>query len=360
MKVPEPRKLPSGNWFCQLRLGGESIPITAATEKECRRQAQLIKAEHMAGKRAVQRSDLTLRQACEQYIAKKEKAQRSPETIRGYDIIMRNRFQDVMDLPVSARTDWQKAYNADAAHLSPKTMENTWRFIRSACREVCGIDLPDVTTLTPKRTEHLFLEPEEIRIFVAEAAKDKKYAIPLMLCLLSCRSSEVQGLSWDDVDLRGGRIHISGAMVQNKAREYVYKDENKTDESSRYIPILIPQLRDALDAVPGKSGKVVKERPNSVYRRANQICERLGLPQVGQHGLRHSYASLCFFLNVPVKATCATGGWKNDKIVTEIYTHLSKKYIDSQLSKMMAFFQNANGVTNDQEETAWLSDSWDA
>lgn len=360
MKVPQPKKLPSGSWFIRLRLGGESIPITCATERECRRQAQLIKAEHLAGKRAVRRSELTLRQVCEQYIAKKEKAQRSPETIRGYDIIMRNRFQGIMDLPVSARTDWQKAYDDDAAHLSPKTMENTWRFIRSACRDVCGIDLPEVMTLTPKRTEHLFLEPEEIKVFVAEAAKDKKYAIPLMLCLLSCRSSEVQGLSWDNVDLKGGRIHISGAMVQNKDREYVYKDENKTDESSRYIPILIPQLRTALEAVPDKQGKVVAERPNSVYRRANQICERLGLPQVGQHGLRHSYASLCFFLNVPVKATCATGGWKNDKIVTDIYTHLSKKYIDSQLSKMMAFFQNGNDNANDYEDAAWLSDSWDA
>ena len=34
MKVPAPRKLPSGSWFIQLRLGGESIPVTAATAKD--------------------------------------------------------------------------------------------------------------------------------------------------------------------------------------------------------------------------------------------------------------------------------------------------------------------------------------
>ena len=27
MKVPEPRQLPSGNWFVQLRLNGVSVPI---------------------------------------------------------------------------------------------------------------------------------------------------------------------------------------------------------------------------------------------------------------------------------------------------------------------------------------------
>ena len=32
MKVPAPRKLPSGSWFIQLRLGGESIPVTAAAK----------------------------------------------------------------------------------------------------------------------------------------------------------------------------------------------------------------------------------------------------------------------------------------------------------------------------------------
>ena len=44
MKVPAPRKLPSGSWFIQLRLGGESIPVTAATAKDCNREAAAIKA----------------------------------------------------------------------------------------------------------------------------------------------------------------------------------------------------------------------------------------------------------------------------------------------------------------------------
>ena len=154
MKIPTPRKLPSGSWFVQLRLGGESIPITAATEKECRYQAQLIKAEHVAGRRRRAWSELTLREVCQAYIARKEKAGASPETVRGYDIIMRNRFQGLMDQPVSLALDWQKAYNADAKHLSPKTMKNTWGFIRTAVRSELGLELPDVTQVAAARTEH--------------------------------------------------------------------------------------------------------------------------------------------------------------------------------------------------------------
>lgn len=65
MIVPEPRKLPSGNWHIQLRLNGKDVYITAPTSKECKDKATLIKAEHKAGKRAniQDLSNITLRQA---------------------------------------------------------------------------------------------------------------------------------------------------------------------------------------------------------------------------------------------------------------------------------------------------------
>lgn len=337
MKVPQPRKLPSGSWFIQLRLGGVSIPVTASTEKECRRQATLIKAEHQAGKRAMRKADMTLRQACESYIRKKENARASPETIRGYDVILHNRFQSVMDIPVSTKTDWQKAYDADAKRLKPKTMANTWSFLRTVCKSECKVDLPDLVTLVPDHKEHAFLNPEEIKVFVAAAAKDRQ-AIPLLLCLLSCRSSEIQGLDWAQVDLKAGRIHIKETVVRNKNGEYVRKPRTKTEGSVRYIPIFIPELRAALEAVPDKTGPVVKAHPSTIYQRANELCERNGLPKVGQHGLRHSFASLCYSLEVPMKITMQLGGWENDRTVSEIYTHLDKAHVGKQVSKLETFF----------------------
>lgn len=51
MNVPKARKLASGTWFIQLRLGGESIPVSAATERAVTREALRIKAEYRAGMR---------------------------------------------------------------------------------------------------------------------------------------------------------------------------------------------------------------------------------------------------------------------------------------------------------------------
>lgn len=337
MKVPTPRKLPSGTWFVQLRLGGESIPVTASTEKECTRQAALIKAEHVAGRRRRSRSELTLREACNQYIARKEKAGASPSTIRGYTNIVNNRFQSIMDQPVSRSLNWQKAYDADAKDKSPKTMQNAWGFVRTVCRKELGLELPEITTLASAKEEHAFLDPEQIKAFVA-AVKGDKYEIPLLLCLMSCRASEVQGLSWRAVDLKENRIHICRTVVQDKEQKFVERSRTKTEGSDRWIPIFIPELRKALAAVKDKSGPVVSCRPNTVYRRANAICEELGLPLVGQHGLRHSFASLCYSLEVPLRVTMRLGGWTSEKVVSEIYTHLDKMNIEKQVGKLKDFF----------------------
>lgn len=69
MKLPEPRKLPSGNYFIQLRLGGESISITDPNRAACIREARAIKAEYLAGKRAKAAPEApTLTEAIDAYI----------------------------------------------------------------------------------------------------------------------------------------------------------------------------------------------------------------------------------------------------------------------------------------------------
>ena len=51
MKIPEPIKVSSGNYYIRMRLNGVNINVTAATATECRNKARLIKAEYKAGKR---------------------------------------------------------------------------------------------------------------------------------------------------------------------------------------------------------------------------------------------------------------------------------------------------------------------
>lgn len=340
--IPGAKQTSSGRWFIQLRLNGKSQYVYGATKEECEQEALVIKSQYKAGKLEIKNdaASITLREACQQYINKKEKAKRSPETVRGYDIIMRHRFQSVMDKPVSSIKNWQSVYDKEAEKYSAKTMKNTWSLIQSAVKSECKIDLPTIEQISEKKTEHAFLTPDEIKVFI-KAAENDKYKIALFLALCSCRVSEIFALDWPNVDLKNKAIHIKGAVVRNKNNTKVEKKENKTEAGERTIPIMIPELEAALKAETEKTGKVIVANENTLLKHSNMICDAAGLPRVGMHGLRHSFASLCYSLEVPVKITMQVGGWKDLNTVMKIYTHLAKKDVGKQVEKLTNFYRNA-------------------
>lgn len=349
MKVPEPRKLKSGTWFIQLRLNGVSVPVSASTKSECRYQAHLIKAEHKAKKRQITpRSELTLKEACERYVARKEQQGRSPSTLRGYDIIVKNRFKSAMPRKVASVRDWQAVYDAEAKSIAPKTLNNAWSFIRTVCKKECGIILPDIEQLPSRSKERPFLTPAQIKTFVAAVA-EHPHRIPMLLCLHSLRASEVQALTWEQIDTNAKTITVRGAVVPDRDGKPVYKAENKTEASARTVPIFVPELLTALTESQQESGRVVSITPNWIYKTINEVCKAHDLPQVGEHGLRHSFASLCYSLRIPAKVTMQIGGWSDYNTVMRIYTHLAKEDVAAEAAKLHEFFappQNANENAN--------------
>ncbi len=344
MKLPKIIRLESGTYFCQLRLNGVSIPVTGRTETECRNEARLIKSEHKAGKRIISANDMTLKEACERYIAKKEKAGRSPSTIRSYTSIMEHRFQSVMDKPMTSIKNWQTVYDEDLKDLKPKTAKNVWAFFRTAAKD-SGVTLPDIEQTVVVPSEHAFLEPDQIHTFI-KAAKDDDFAIPLLLALSGLRFSEILGLTWERIDLDKDVIQISGSVVTDKNNQRVSKPTNKTAESQRYVPIMIPELKTALEAVADKQGYLTTVHGATLYKHSKTICEAAGLPIIGIHGLRHSFASLCYSIGIPEKVTQQLGGWADYKTVMSIYTHLSKKDVGKYTEDLKQFFQNTNKKAN--------------
>ena len=340
MKIPEPRRLPSGSWFCRLRLGGEDIPITCATAKECKRQAALIKAEYLAGKkRYVQPKAQTLGQIVDAYIAKVEPVL-SPSTVRGYDQIRRNRFQAYID-KAPGSIDFQELINSEAKVVAAKTVQNAWGLVRSSLADakhpVPEVKLPQVPV-----QEIPFLQPEEIIPF-CEAIRGDLAEIPILLELHGLRRSEAKGLDWKDVDLKRWTLSVHAARVQSKTGDFVQKKTTKNRSSSRIVPIIIPQLRAALEAVEDKTGPVVTVAENTMLRHAKEACQRAGVTVVGNHGLRHSFASLGYHQGLSVRQLMDLGGWADYTTMQRIYIRLAQSAKDSAPAQLAAFFtENGN------------------
>lgn len=339
MKVPEPRKLPSGTWFIQLRLNGVSVPVTASTAKACKDEAALIKAEHRAGKRAVERDRPSLRAAIDAYIEKREKIL-SPSTVDGYRRIQKNRFQSVMDKPISG-DGWQSIINAEkAGGASSKTIRNAYRFIVSVLAEN-DIHPGKVTLPALEGNTRAWLEPEQVKKLV-KAADGTPSALPVFLALHSLRRSEIAALTWDDIDLKKKTITVAGAIVQDENHRFVSKATNKTLKSKRTIPIMIPELLSTLSHTPqeARHGPLVDCKPHTIADRINAACRRAELPEVGTHGLRHSFASLAYHLGMSELETMELGGWSNTQTMHGIYTHLAAADRIKAENKISNFFAN--------------------
>lgn len=336
MKVPKPRKLPSGSWFIQLRLGGESVPITALTEKDCVRQAEYAKSQYRMGLRAPKQPEPSpaLSEVIDRYIAKRD-AVLSPSTVRSYNIIRQNRFQAAMNCPIDT-IDWQQLINRESALCAPKTLKNAWRLVASAVGEATGA-APKAVLPQIAPNERPFLDPQQVTAFIA-AVKDTDIAIPAMLGLCSLRRSELLALRWENVDLKRKTIHVSGAAVPGSDNMLVYRKENKNSTSNRIVPIMIPELHAALSASQKPSGLVVTTPPKTLWAKINRICAANGLPQVGVHGLRHSFVSLCYHLDVPEKIVMEIGGWKDYATMRKIYTHIAQYDIARHTSAIEQFF----------------------
>lgn len=338
MKVPEPRRLDSGTWYIQLRLGGVSIPVSAATASECKRQAALIKAEHAAGQKRVTRCERTLSEAIDAYIAKR--AELSPATVRGYVAIRDNRFRSIAGVRLSAVHDWQRVVDSERDTCGAKTIKNAWGLVGAVLREN-KLAVPDVTLPKVVQPEHAWLQPAQIRRFV-KAVHGTSGEIPALLALHGLRRSEVYALRWEDVELKSGLLHVRRSAVIDRNNELVQRDATKTEAGTRTVPIMIPELRAALEAAEGREGLVVRQSIAYLYQQVNEACERAGLPLVGVHGLRHSFASLAYHLGWGEMETMSVGGWSDRETMHRIYTHLAETDREKAQKKMEKFYKNAN------------------
>lgn len=324
------------------------MPVTAATEKLCVREATAIKAEYLAGKRAPKPEEpaLTLTAAIDAYIASKSNTL-SPSTIGGYRVIQRGRFQGTMkrDVYKIDPSEWQEIVNAEAAICGPKTLRNAYFFVKSVCRSVCGISLPDVTMpgLVPAQKE--FLTPSQIKIFV-KAVKDEPCAIPALLALSSLRSSEIAALRWENIPDDPQFIQVSGALVRDEYNRPVLKKQNKNAASARRVPVLIPELKAAIKRDRQPEGPVLAVPQDRLRDDINRICQENELPRVGIHGLRHSFASLAYHLRMPEKIAMDIGGWADSGTMHRIYTHIARSDIQRYQDAIGDFYKGNNANDN--------------
>lgn len=354
VKVPEPRKLPSGNWFIQLRLGGKSYSFTDKSKSTCKNKAGRFKTSYNLGlieeKRETNKTNDTLEKVIQDYIDSR-KATLSPSTITGYQQILRNRLFKYKKISPTAIKDWQQVIDDEVDDgVSAKTIKNTWSLVAASLKRA-KISVPTVTLPKVMPAVRPWLDADQIPIFV-KAVKGNPCEISALLALHSLRRSEILYLSWDNIDLDKGLIHVEGTAVPGEKNELKYRNTTKTAKSHRTVPIMIPELKTALEAIPEekRQGRIYNSYQNLLWEQINEVCDKAGLPRVGVHGLRHSFASLAHHVGLDELTAMQLGGWERAETMHRIYVHIAEKDRLDAVNKMAEFYgfsQSGNENAND-------------
>lgn len=313
-------------------VNGQKKSFTAPTKREAEQAALEYKIGLLAEEN--EKPEITIRKAIDEYLTLKSGVL-SPASVRGHRIKQRCYLQSIMDIPLSklSVSAIQQAINIEKC--SAKTIRETWALIRPALKRYSvsyDVSLPAVQS-----DEHAFLSAEEIPVFLKEA-EGSKYEIAFLLALHSLRVSEILGLRWENVDLEKQSITVRGATLFDENNKLVNKPTNKNRSSRRTIPIMIPRLFQLLSDAERTSEFVVIANPNSIRASANKICRKANLPEVGTHGLRHSFCSLAYKLGISEKVTMQLGGWSDYGTMRKIYTHIAQADISDSVQQIKNFF----------------------
>lgn len=242
------------------------------------------------------------------------------------------------DLDTIKSGEWQGIVDRAYESYAVKTVKNSWGLIKSV---LSANDVPYPQKVTApksvKKRTAAWLEPDEIKAFVA-AAKDDEYCIPMLLALMSMRISEIDALRWENIPPDAEFIETSGSRVMDESNQWVEKETQKTEESARRVPLLIPELRNAIRERHKDSGKLLDAHQMTLRRAVERTCQKAGVPRVTVHQLRHSFASLSAHLGIPKEISMEIGGWKNDKIMDEIYTHICRADFERYKNQMYYFY----------------------
>jgi integrase len=235
-----------------------------------------------------------------------------------------------------------------AAGLSPTTVHHIHAVLHKALEQAVRWNLVprNVASLVdPPRAGHRemsALSPEQTRTLLEGAADGPLEAILTLAVTTGMRKGELLGLHWGDVDLDRGALRVVGTMQRHPDGKLAVSPP-KTARSRRQVempPMAIDALRrhrarqaetrlqlgpawnEAGLVFPSSLGKP-QDGSHLLYGLFHPLLERLGLPVIRFHDLRHTAATLLLGRGIHPKIVSEMLGHSTIAITLDLYSHVT-------------------------------------
>lgn len=273
-----------------------------------------------------------------------------PSTYEGYEVIVRLHVSPRIGKLKLARLspqDLAKLYRelADAG-LSPRTVQLTHAVLHKALDQALRWDLvarnPADLVDPPRveRKETTVLSREQAKLLLDRSQDEPLHALYAVALTGGLREGEVLALTWEDVDWEHGTVQVRRQLTRVRNEGFKFT-EPKTKKGRRTVALpdvamgalkrhRTAQVEERLRATAWEENGLVfcngvgrpLERQNVMRRSFKPLLERLGLPDLRFHDLRHSAATLLLGLGEHPKVVQERLGHATISITMDVYSHV--------------------------------------
>jgi len=342
---------PDGRWQASLQLDGKRKTIYGKTRQEVAEKLRQLQGVARENGHIPDAGKLTLEEYLAQWFEQAE-ARLRPGTVDSYRTLARcHVLPHIGDLRLSRLDPLRinRLYAALAkAGLSGRRRQMVHRLLHKILSDAHRWGLipsnPASIVDSPKR-EHRERElwaPEEISRFLRAVQEGEcgQYG-PLFGFLLAtgCRIGEALGLRWSDIDWKAGTVRIERQITEVRNRLVECPPKTRAGIRTVALPAWGLELLHSQKAMVSgwriQSGSpfswpdlVFVTSTGSTPRRCHlhealeRACDRLFLPRIRVHDLRHLHLSMLAMAGVPVRVAQQRAGHATAAVTMAVYSHV--------------------------------------
>lgn len=227
--------------------------------------------------------------------------------------------------------------------ISANSIKKLHGLIKDALDE--GIGYGDLSknaanAVTPPRVKKVKFEvwdEQQLKMFLEEAKGNRFYVAFELAASTGMRIGEILGLRWRDVDLSEAKLSIRQAYT--KAHSGYEFHEPKTSSGERSVALfpgtveLLKKHKESQEKEKNKAfyndhGLVIQTHigtpvsPRNLSREYYKIIDKLSIPKIRFHDLRHTHATLLLKKGVHAKIVQERLGHSSITITLDTYSHV--------------------------------------
>lgn len=336
-----------GLWQASLQVAGVRRTVYARTEGEARRKLADLRKQAAVQGALPDGGRRTLDDLLDAWLAVKAPNWR-PRTLQDWRYVC-----DVHLRPSLGRVRLSKLSPERVQHHllrlealgHRRTALKVYRALRAACalavrwgwlvRNPC--DRVDPPRYRPERRG--VWTPQQVRAFLDGTEDHWLHPLWCFLVATGCRLGEALGLTWEDVGWQGSTVAVRRALQRVDGEWLLQEPKTRASERTLTLPpegmrVLRRQRAQQAEwrlragarwdnernlVFTGQDGRPLHQA--TVTCALRQECQRLGLPPLTPHGLRHLHASLLLDAGLPLPQVAQRLGHANTQVTASVYSH---------------------------------------